>query len=260
MDPDDLKKKFKFDALSGIPTGNFFDIQGEIEKVQQAHIAETVKELNNKILKDLDHVPAESKVDRTETSVLSTIANKYGTSFTKEQLEKFITDVNNTPVSFQVATDAQVMSVDYGSYGTVESLSIEEVMRKTNSGDIIKALLKKQGRWIKDGDIKTVLQYLTRKSYSLYAEPKGVDETPSSNPEEMLARLKNKLEEIPGVKVTPIMNMYPETVSIIVKVDLDALDEDEMEMVSTKIVQTLRLYKPKGLDELEVIYHNKEVY
>lgn len=144
----------------------------------------------------------------------------------------------------------------FGQYGSaIKTPTLDDIIQKTPNEHVVKALLHKLGRWVKDKDIKAIMDYLTRKSHSLHSEKSPITADPNT-----MEYIKQQLEVLPGVKVNILFEDFPETASIIVKVDTASLDDDEAETISTRIHDVIVMAKPKNLDELEVIFHHKEVY
>lgn len=137
---------------------------------------------------------------------------------------------------------------------------LEHMINSTGNGHLIRLLAKKLGRAVIGNDVKRILDYLYRHSTSIMAEKAAPIFDEHLNPDNFMEQMKVALEELPGVKATIIDNNYPESASIIVKVDTKAMDETEADFIATGIYSTIQKYKLEGLDELEVIYHNKEVY
>lgn len=137
--------------------------------------------------------------------------------------------------------------------------NVDEFKRLINQMDnelVIKMLAHKLGRQFHyDKDSKRVIEYMSRLSMPYYKETK-----PEGLSDDNLSMLEYHLKQIPGVSVQVIFEYYPDEASIIVRVDHRSLTDDELETVPTRIQDTIKEYKPKGLKELEVIYHNKEVY
>ncbi|ABS83571.1 hypothetical protein 0305phi8-36p006 [Bacillus phage 0305phi8-36] len=137
--------------------------------------------------------------------------------------------------------------------------NVDELKRLINQTDnqiIIKMLAHKLGRQFSyDKDAKRVIEYMSRLSMPYYKETK-----PEGLSDDNLSMLEYHLKQIPGVSVQVIFEYYPDEASIIVRVDHRSLTDDELESVPSRIQDTIKEYKPKGLKELEVIYHNKEVY
>uniref|UniRef100_UPI003B98191A hypothetical protein n=1 Tax=Klebsiella pneumoniae TaxID=573 RepID=UPI003B98191A len=78
-----------------------------------------------------------------------------------------------------------------------------------------------------DADVKRILDYMHRNSIPVYKEFEQKDIEADS-----IDELVDRLEQLPGVKVTILNDAYPETASIIVKVDYRALDDDELNGIS----------------------------
>lgn len=137
--------------------------------------------------------------------------------------------------------------------------NVDEFKRLINQMDnelVIKMLAHKLGReFYSDKDSKRVVEYMSRLSIPYYKEIK-----PEGLSDDNLSMLEYHLKQIPGVSVQVIFEYYPDEASIIVRVDHRSLTDDELESVPSRIQDTIKEYKPKGLKELEVIYHNKEVY
>lgn len=137
--------------------------------------------------------------------------------------------------------------------------NVDEFKRLINQMDnelVIKMLAHKLGRQFHyDKDSKRVIEYMSRLSMPYYKETK-----PEGLSDDNLSMLEYHLKQIPGVSVQVIFEYYPDEASIIVRVDHRSLTDDELESVPSRIQDTIKEYKPRGLKELEVIYHNKEVY
>lgn len=133
---------------------------------------------------------------------------------------------------------------------------LKKAIDQLGNETVLRTLIHAQGRRLNgDADIKRILDYMHRNSVPVYKEFKQKDIEADS-----IDELVDRLEQLPGVKTTILNDSYPETASIIVKVDYRALDDDELNEISGRILATITKHKPAGLDELEVIYHNKEVY
>lgn len=132
----------------------------------------------------------------------------------------------------------------------------KQLINRMDNELVIKMLAHKLGReFYSDKDSKRVIEYMSRLSIPYYKEIK-----PEGLSDDNLSMLEYHLKQIPGVSVQVIFEYYPDEASIIVRVDHRSLTDDELETVPTRIQDTIKEYKPKGLKELEVIYHNKEVY
>lgn len=133
---------------------------------------------------------------------------------------------------------------------------LKKAIDQLGNETVLRTLVHAQGRRLNgDADVKRILDYMHRNSIPVYKEFEQKDIEADS-----IDELVDRLEQLPGVKTTILNDSYPETASIIVKVDYRALDDDELNEISGRILATITKYKPVGLDELEVIYHNKEVY
>lgn len=132
----------------------------------------------------------------------------------------------------------------------------KQLINRMDNELVIKMLAHKLGReFYSDKDSKRVIEYMSRLSIPYYKEIK-----PEGLTDDNLSMLEYHLKQIPGVSVQVIFEYYPDEASIIVRVDHRSLTDNELETVPTRIQDTIKEYKPKGLKELEVIYHNKEVY
>lgn len=133
---------------------------------------------------------------------------------------------------------------------------LKKAIDQLGNETVLRTLVHAQGRRLNgDADVKRILDYMHRNSIPVYKEFEQKDIAAGS-----IEELVDRLEQLPGVKTTIINDSYPETASIIVKVDYRALDDQELDGISGRILAVITKHKPKGLEELEVIYHNKEVY
>jgi hypothetical protein len=190
----------------------------------------------------------ESRVYGSNTSSMDTMLAEAA-----ESHKKFLNQAMLQPFDGTV-TASRIDAIQFNE------MDVETVINRTGNQDILKLLAKKMGRTIKNQDMKRILDYIYRNSMTIFSEKEDNRFDQDLNPDNFMDLMKADLDKLPGVKATILSNDYPETASIIVKVDHKALDETEMELISTDIYTTIRKYKVKGLDELEVIYHNKEVY
>lgn len=153
---------------------------------------------------------------------------------------------------------ASVGAIDQ-SYNMEPKIDIDHLMRNLPTERILRTLLQKQGRMPKkESFYKDVIDYMIRQSVSTMHP-----EYPHKEGEivDWLDVMSMELKLIPGVKsVTTLIDDYPESVSLILKVDMSSFEDDEVIEGMQEIEKTIQTYKPKQLKELEVIYHNKVVY
>jgi hypothetical protein len=154
------------------------------------------------------------------------------------------------------------LKVDAASvaYNEPSKEQILHYINKLSNEELIGTLANRMGRSIKPSDRKRILDYIHRNSETLFMVKEDPIFNSQLNPDNFLDVMKAALEKLPGVKATVLLNNYPESASILIKVDHRALDEDELGLISEDIYTTIRQYRVDGLDELEVIYHNREVY
>jgi hypothetical protein len=163
------------------------------------------------------------------------------TSSDQKRHQDFINQLNHASV--QASTAEPIVNLNH-------------VVRNHSSEQIFKALAHKYGRHLSETAVREIFDYFHRKTLSIHTE--SVKFPPED--EKGLDMLKWQLEELPTVKVNIIFDDYPNTASIVIKVNTNALDDKESEEIPDRINNIINDYKPKGLEELEVIFHHKEVY
>ena len=242
----------------------------DVESLAWSGLSKALQAKEKKLFEEL----TQSNKEKTDARLEK--AKKSPLSRTKEAVEAlqepmYISSVEEFDKMYGTPKTPPTMAVPPGVYDALKKIG-EQDANVVKTGDmvaqlkkaidqlgnetVLRTLVHAQGRRLNgDADVKRILDYMHRNSIPVYKEFEQKDIEAGS-----IDELVDRLEQLPGVKTTIINDSYPETASIIVKVDYRALDDTELDGISGRILATITKHKPQGLDELEVIYHNKEVY
>jgi hypothetical protein len=126
---------------------------------------------------------------------------------------------------------------------------------------LINITLDKMGRHATEPMQRAIKDYMIRNSIPLFAEKVIKSEPEDFDPDTFLDEMAEALKSAEGViGAQPLMNDYPESATIIVKINMSTFEDEEVEKWMGHIDTVIQNFKPKKLDKLEVIYHNKVVY
>lgn len=137
---------------------------------------------------------------------------------------------------------------------------VTKAIQRFTEEELIMELLEKTGRSCSDKKIQKLLDLFYQETDS----PMTLEQVQIAYNEDLengsLEKLVDLLEGVPGVKRVTIMTEDLDSATITVRRDMRRMNDKEIYDMSILLQQIIEDHKPPRLDELEVIYHNVEVY
>lgn len=156
------------------------------------------------------------------------------------------------------STPLQVSGIEELMKNAIKASVSEAVPKSTSPELMLHGLLLNLNRKSSDRIVQDILTVIMNRTRSV-DNPVEAELSPEDST--YIDIIVNHVSNIEGVtKVQVLEESFPDSASIIVKLDLDNFTEYEQSKVLSTIDDIITVNKPKALDRLEVIYHNKVVY
>lgn len=258
IDPEEFAKKFpimKYDVQPNA-NGNAYSENAVQEMLEgwssqkslslfqtDPILQHNTEEVSNKIAKEMEKKVHDAIMSGIPDAAHASIPN---TPLTARDFEKLVGSVTSQ------AEPVRSPEMD-------KHLTIKKAMHLMSPNDLIDNALTKLGRQVTIQSRKAIRDYMIRvtKSHVFDKDQPG----PPGKDSEFTKPLFEELLDIEGVEKAEVMlNDYPESVSIIIRINMSDFPDDMVEVNMDKIDYAIQANKPQYLDKLEVLFHNKVVY